>query len=334
MARPWPLLTLFGAAALVSSRAQAADPPPAEALKALILGGGKTAALADAWEKKNAPRVQAASRLLELAPGFPRRVESKDVEGLKPGFHILVAGFCGNEASVPALESLRRIAPGTYASDVRLPASADACPKVKAEAAYVFADGLPLGVAAGAKAKATAKLGFGEVVYVLERGPAKEKRPLGCNGNGEPLEVEAGYDRVWRARDATEGFVFSAGIRPLAPGAGPPPDSLVLAYHPDPANASEDWAFFTNDIANALAKARRPIGFGSAEAGRALGCTTFGRGPDLLFDLRDARRKLDPDDRAGYFLLRAERPARFLAHAPPDGLLEEMSSFFGTPLGR
>jgi hypothetical protein len=65
----------------------------AEPARALIWGGGASAD--DAAAAMKTFDASDAKAMLAFAPGFPRIVQSKDVKGLKAGFHIVLLGICG-----------------------------------------------------------------------------------------------------------------------------------------------------------------------------------------------------------------------------------------------
>lgn len=94
-------------------------------LQALIWGGGATDADAQAALKTFQERRVHWHDAIRLADGFPKVVESKDVAGLKPGFHIVIVGFCA-EAAMDALGWVRGLDPGAYARKVT--GSSPACP--------------------------------------------------------------------------------------------------------------------------------------------------------------------------------------------------------------
>lgn len=123
------LLALTLALALASPPAaptpKARTPKP---LGVIIWAGGATrsageAALADA--QKNLPAE------IELAPGYPKLVQSKDVPGLKPGFHVAVLGVCKASKGNAVVSRLRETKDGVYQRRVAThPSLAIACPKI------------------------------------------------------------------------------------------------------------------------------------------------------------------------------------------------------------
>lgn len=116
------------AATLVSWAAGASE--PAEELDAVIWGGGKTRAEAEAalarWEA-----VGAAQRdRLSLSEQFPAIVTSQSVRGLNPGFHVVILGYCPRTETRTVLDFLRFHHPGAYARKVHSPTSQAVCPRV------------------------------------------------------------------------------------------------------------------------------------------------------------------------------------------------------------
>lgn len=126
------------ALALAFTIAHAAPPPAANLSKprtpkplgVIIWAGGSSkaageAALADA--KKNLPKD------IVLAPGYPKLVESKDVPGLKPGFHVAVVGVCTASKGGAVVSRLRESKDGVYQRRVAKhpsPLLALACPTI------------------------------------------------------------------------------------------------------------------------------------------------------------------------------------------------------------
>jgi hypothetical protein len=111
----------------VSSLAHAAQ------REVLIWGGGKTPREAAALQAKlTAPPGQLPSRM-KLAPGFPTTLESRTLSGLKPGFHIVLLGFCSKAEVGPVLAELKSLNPGAYARTVTVPEGPyeSACPRLE-----------------------------------------------------------------------------------------------------------------------------------------------------------------------------------------------------------
>lgn len=122
--------------------APAPDPAPAPAprpepsrppgMRALILGGGKSAIDAQRWREDHVGQITAAGELLTFAPDYPRSVVSGDVPGLNPGFVVVVAGYCPAGASERVVRVLERVLPETYERIVQVdPAEGASCPKVR-----------------------------------------------------------------------------------------------------------------------------------------------------------------------------------------------------------
>jgi hypothetical protein len=107
---------------LVSASAFAAQPA-----QAIISGGGATA---EAGEKalKAFKAVPTFGELLTFAPGFPKVVESKTVSGLKPGFFVVVLGFCGPKEARAPLSVAKSVRASVYARAVQVDELA--CPTV------------------------------------------------------------------------------------------------------------------------------------------------------------------------------------------------------------
>lgn len=98
--------------------------------RALIWGGGATRDVADAALKAlEASEVRLA---LTFSEGFPRIVESQTVKGLKPGFHVVLLGLCGekDDASL-AVSMAKSVEAKVYARSVEFDGPAS-CPKLKA----------------------------------------------------------------------------------------------------------------------------------------------------------------------------------------------------------
>jgi hypothetical protein len=122
------LLALAMALALAPPPSSKATPKQktAKPLGVIIWAGGSTkaagdAALADA--KKNVPKD------IALAPGFPKLVESKDVPGLKPGFHVALLGVCKASKGNAVVSRLRESKDGVYQRRVAAhPSLVIACP--------------------------------------------------------------------------------------------------------------------------------------------------------------------------------------------------------------
>jgi hypothetical protein len=110
-----------------SEAPDAAPAKPSGPLEVLVLGGGKTPEEAEAWMKRWRSAEPVLRQLVVFAEGYPRVLQSATVEGLKPGFHIVVLGFCGAaEREVPH-KLIKSFFPGTYAKAVK--GQEAACPE-------------------------------------------------------------------------------------------------------------------------------------------------------------------------------------------------------------
>ncbi len=99
----------------------------AEPMELVVWGGGKTPEAAQASLAELTKRGGEWSGYLTLAKGYPKVVDSAKVEGLNPGFHIVVLGACF-EPDVPEIVSLFKIfEPAVYQKTVKWP-DGDACP--------------------------------------------------------------------------------------------------------------------------------------------------------------------------------------------------------------
>jgi hypothetical protein len=92
---------------------------------ALILGGGKTKADAEAVLKKfSAPKE------LRPAAGYPKLQKSDEVKGLKPGFFVALLGYCDNAGDLEnEVRQMWKAQKGSYAREVDA-AVPGACPKI------------------------------------------------------------------------------------------------------------------------------------------------------------------------------------------------------------
>jgi len=87
--------------------------------RVFIAGGAKTKAEAQKLE-----RALKLPKELKLAAGFPKLLESKSVEGLNPGFFIVLLGSCGDGSAAETSHSnglaalIQRSLKGAYAKSV------------------------------------------------------------------------------------------------------------------------------------------------------------------------------------------------------------------------
>lgn len=99
-------------------------PAHAAEVQALILTGAATDEAAQKLLGPAKERVAALAPLLTAPQGFPRVVESATLKGLKPGFFVVVAGYCA--AAEPLLTALKAADAGAYAKPVE--GVGEACP--------------------------------------------------------------------------------------------------------------------------------------------------------------------------------------------------------------
>ncbi len=110
---------------VLSSVAFAAQPA-----RALIWAGGATAeAGVEAFKSFEARKAELAE-YVALAPGFPKLVESKTVTGLKPGFHVVLLGLCGEDVADERLAVLKLVEEKVYARRVQVEVEALGCPSL------------------------------------------------------------------------------------------------------------------------------------------------------------------------------------------------------------
>lgn len=125
-------LTLACGVVLSGTPAGAEEPPaavpsaPEAATEArlLILGGGTGrgdgAKAEQLWNERLAEQAANPSGIPWVpTSGFPKIVESASVEGLKPGFHVLVLGACQEGPGLLLLEMARQFHPGSYFRNVK-----------------------------------------------------------------------------------------------------------------------------------------------------------------------------------------------------------------------
>ncbi len=120
----------------------------------LIFGGGTTAEEGQAQLALWYSLAPSLAKLFVVPKGFPRVVESAQVPGLKPGFHVVLLGACQEFESEAVLPALQAIRPGAYVRIVEWSPPDAAC--------------LGLAVDAGTPSAQTKKLGaqtLGTVEY-------------------------------------------------------------------------------------------------------------------------------------------------------------------------
>lgn len=126
MARPLLVTVLavaLGAAAIPSLAA--------EPVQVLIVGGG-TPEEADAALARHRSAAEDLGKVATLADTFPMVRVSDEIDGLRPGFHVLLAGYCAKGDVEERLAVLRPFFPGTYARTVNVKLAAPACPALHA----------------------------------------------------------------------------------------------------------------------------------------------------------------------------------------------------------
>ncbi len=99
------------------------------ASNAVIWTGGTDAdevqAKLSVWPKDEA---RWSSRI-KLQPGYPKLVKSDDVPGLKPGFHVILLGVCGQERVRARTRAIKELYPETYWRPLTA-AQPEACPEL------------------------------------------------------------------------------------------------------------------------------------------------------------------------------------------------------------
>lgn len=173
---------------------------------ALIWGGGKTEAEARASLVEFDRRARAWFDKDELAwrEGFPRVVASADVQGLNPGFQIVLLGVCTDADAADIAKVLDALEPSFYAKKVRWPAAAKElpCPGPAQTWEPGFADEYSVdGVAevrSGAATLTAVVLGHREAGSELEELHWKLIASAHSKGASESLVVEDGerFSRV------------------------------------------------------------------------------------------------------------------------------------------
>ncbi|XXF77232.1 hypothetical protein P2318_29890 [Myxococcaceae bacterium GXIMD 01537] len=109
----------------LSSIARAEEPAPEPAaapsgpVEVLVLGGGKTPEEAEAWMKRWTAAASLLGTFVKTETGYPRVLPSAQVEGLNPGFHIVVLGFCAASERQAPHKLIKAFFPGTYSKPVK-----------------------------------------------------------------------------------------------------------------------------------------------------------------------------------------------------------------------
>jgi ankyrin repeat protein len=105
-----------------------AGPASAAPLEALIWGAEPTAEAARARVPEVAKQLQAAG--LTFPEGFPLAIRSDNVSGLKPGFEIIILGYCSPEQSRSVLQAAKAVQAGTYVRKVDVTPAGPSCPSL------------------------------------------------------------------------------------------------------------------------------------------------------------------------------------------------------------
>lgn len=113
----------------------AVAPADGARLQAIIFGGGTAPEEAEGWLKRWQKARAITVGWMDLAEGFPRVVRSDDVAGLKPGFHVVLLGYCTPEEARVPLGLVKSLFPGTYVRDVK--GEEVACPTNPREVRFV-----------------------------------------------------------------------------------------------------------------------------------------------------------------------------------------------------
>jgi len=106
-------------------------PCAAADLTAMVWGGGATRADAEASLASFEARRKTWAGALALSKGFPQIVESSAVAGMKPGFVVVLLGYCSDAEAPATLELLKDFDTSIYARPVQ--GGAASCPKLGAD---------------------------------------------------------------------------------------------------------------------------------------------------------------------------------------------------------
>ena len=104
-----------------------AEDAPLVEREVLIVFGSKNAEEAKDWKLAQDGHFssdESNKSLLTL-------VESKDVQGLNPGFHIVIAGYCEPGQADEPLGQLKELVSGAYKRTVQVPANSPGCPTIQ-----------------------------------------------------------------------------------------------------------------------------------------------------------------------------------------------------------
>jgi hypothetical protein len=96
----------------------------------LIWGGSRKRKEAAALLEALQASPSQLPRGLKLAPGFPKLIDSRTLQGLNPGFHVVLLGFCFKTEVQEVLAELKAVNPGVYTRTVTVPSGKydTACP--------------------------------------------------------------------------------------------------------------------------------------------------------------------------------------------------------------
>lgn len=94
----------------------------------MVWGGGATRVEADASLSAFEARQKTWAGALALAKGFPQIVESQNVAGMKPGFVVVLLGYCAEAESAATLELLKQFETSIYGRPVQRGEAS--CPKL------------------------------------------------------------------------------------------------------------------------------------------------------------------------------------------------------------
>lgn len=162
---------------------------------AVILSGGATLEAG-----KAALAAAKPSALVTLRAGHPRLVESATVKGLKPGFHVVLAGVCRSKDDASAARDVLNLAsgPGTYVREVQVPRDwLESCPTLQ-----------PLTASGGKVVKrAVIDDGAPTVKWVVR------KQPTGGGCSTFEIGVEAGDKLILKKAWADDGCTNDANVR-------------------------------------------------------------------------------------------------------------------------
>lgn len=100
----------------------------AEPMTAMVWGGGVTRADAEASLAGFEARQKMWDGALALSAGYPQIVESKAIAGMKPGFVVVLLGYCAEADSASAIELLKQFDTSVYSRPVE--SGAASCPKL------------------------------------------------------------------------------------------------------------------------------------------------------------------------------------------------------------